>query len=314
VPVNLIALDAAVQVIDFQPRQAQVQIDPVQEREMPVTVTLDTVPDTITVGPPQVDPSTVLVRGASSRVGSVSAVVARVPIDASALNVDREIDLVAVDANGNQVPNVTIDPERARVRIAVAQELATRTLPVAPQLVGEPAPGYRVASVTVEPLVVTVNGEASLVSTLENAPTEPIDLSGRSTDLETTVPVAVPEGVTVSGNDQIRVVLTFAPVEGTQTFVVGVTLDGARSDYTYALATSQVNVTLGGSIADLDAVTASTLTAVGQVAGLEPGNHVVSVSVTAMPGIDVVEIVPAQVAVTVNGPSPSPTSVAQPSP
>ena len=101
------------------------------------------------------DPRRQLARRRRSR-----QVVARVPIDASALNIDREVDLVAVDSNGNQVPDVEIEPQRARVRIAVARELANRTLPVVPAVVGEPAPGYRIASVTVEPLVVTVSGEA----------------------------------------------------------------------------------------------------------------------------------------------------------
>ncbi len=132
---------------------------------------------------------------------------ARVPIDASALNIDREVDLIAVDVNGNQVPNMEIQPERARVRVAVAQELATRTLPVVPQLVGEPAPGYRITSVTVEPLVITVSGEAATVSALRLAPTAPIDVD-RSDDptWRRWSPLSFPPTCRVSGSDQVRVV------------------------------------------------------------------------------------------------------------
>ena len=38
VPITLIALDQRIQIVDFQPREEQVQLDPVEEREMPVTV------------------------------------------------------------------------------------------------------------------------------------------------------------------------------------------------------------------------------------------------------------------------------------
>ena len=45
VPITLIALDQRIQIVDFQPREEQVQLDPVEERDMPVTVTMGTVPD-----------------------------------------------------------------------------------------------------------------------------------------------------------------------------------------------------------------------------------------------------------------------------
>ncbi|MEX2547094.1 MAG: CdaR family protein, partial [Chloroflexota bacterium] len=167
VAVSVEAVDRRVQVIDFQPRVVQVHLDPVLERELPVTIDLGAVPEGLNVGPPQTGPSVVTIRGASSRVEQVSQVVARVTIDASALNIDREVELVPMDVNGNQVPNIEIDPSRARVRIAIARELANRTLPVVPQLTGQPAPGYRITSVTVDPLVVTVSGEEATVTRLE---------------------------------------------------------------------------------------------------------------------------------------------------
>ncbi|MDL2335575.1 MAG: CdaR family protein, partial [Chloroflexota bacterium] len=103
VPVTVVALDTRIQVVDFTPRQVAVQLDPVEVREMPITVSLGSVADGLTLGPPQVDPGIVTLRGASSRIDQVSQVVARVSIDASALNVDREVELIAVDGNGNQV-------------------------------------------------------------------------------------------------------------------------------------------------------------------------------------------------------------------
>lgn len=308
VPITLIALDQRIQIVDFQPREEQVQLDPVEERDMPVNVVMGTVPDTITVGPPQVDPQTVTVRGASSRVDSVSQVVARVPIDASALNVDRDVDLVAVDANGNQVPNIEIDPPRAHVTITVAQQLATRTLPVVPQLTGAPAPGYRISSVTVDPLVVTVSGEASVVSALQSAPTTPLDVTDRTSDLEAEVSLALPEGVTVSGTDKVRIMLKIEQQTGTQTFGVGVVLSGEQPSLSYTVSPDHANVTLGGPTLGLSSLDPALLIATADVAGLTPGTHTITVTFTPPEGLQVISIDPAQVTVTIVPPSTQATT------
>ena len=314
VPVALIALDQRVQIVDFQPREVQVRLDPVTEDEFPVSVVIAPIPDSIKIGTEQVDPATVTVRGASSRVESIAQVVARVGIDASALNVDRLVDLVALDLNGNEVPNVELEPQRVRVRIPVAQELATRTLPVVPQLVGTPAPGYRVSSVTVEPLVVTVSGEAATVSQLQNAPTSPIDVAGRSTDLEAVVGMALPAGVTASQSDEVRVTLTIEEETGTQTYSAGVTLTGEQPGRTYALDVQQVNVTLSGPIVVLQAVNPATLVVEADVSTLEPGTGAVTLTLEPPAPTVLVAIDPGAVSVIVSAPSPPPTLAATASP
>lgn len=301
VPVTVIALNSQIQVVDYQPREIPVQLDPVATKVMPVTAVVASVPDGVSTGPPQVDPSSVTVTGASSRVDVVTSVVARVAVDASGINIDREVDLVAVDSNSNQVPNVEIDPPRAHVSVAVARQLANVTLPVVPQITGDPAAGYRIASVAVEPLVATVSGEAGTVSQLENVMTEPIDMSGRSTDLEATVPFALPEGVSVTGPDMARVVVTITQDTGTRAFEVGVEMVGQDPGNSYAMSPPSVQVVLGGSIAALDAVDATQLVGTVNVSALIAGSDPVPVSVsfTAPPGLEVVSITPDTVTITV---------------
>lgn len=300
VPVTVVALDTRITVVDFQPREVQVSLDPVATREMPVTVTLGTVPEGLTTGPPQTEPSSVTIRGASSRVDAAASVVARVAIDASALNVDREIELIAVDSNGNQMPNLEIDPERARVRIAVARELANRTLPVVPVMGGQPASGFRVTSVTVEPLVVTVSGEEATVSQLDTAETEPIDISGRNRDVESSVRVVLPLGVSVAGSDTVRVVVTIGEDTGTRTFQVGVVLESQLPGLAYTPRTTQVSVTLGGSTSALMALDASELVATADMSGFTSGGEPsVPLRVDPPEGLEVVAIGPAEINVLI---------------
>jgi YbbR domain-containing protein len=239
-------------------------------------------------------------------VNSVAAVLARVSIDASALNVDRDVDLVAVDANANEVPNVVVEPPRARVRVPVARVLVTRTLPIVPQLVGELAPGYVLTSVTVEPVIATISGEEATVTQLQNAPTSAIDISGRTTDLEAEVSLALPAGVTVSGSDLVRVALTVAQETGSQSYRVGVVLDGARPDLIYTQATPQVNLTLSGPLAVLQAIDATQLAARADVAALGPGIHTVALTLEPPPGVQVLSLDPTEVSILIEAP-PTPT-------
>lgn len=306
VPVTVVALDSRVQIVDFEPQQVEVRLDPVAVRELPVTVTLGSVAEGLTVGPAQVEPSTVTLRGASSRIDQVSQVVARVSIDASALNVDREIELVAVDGNGNQVGNVEIDPERVRVRIAVARELANRTLPVVPMLRGEPAPGYRVSAISVEPLVVTVSGEEATVTRLESAPTQPIDIEGRTTDLEANIGLDLPAGISINGSDQVRVTLTIEQVIGTRSFFVALHFIGTEPGMHYDLGDDQPVVVLTGPVLALDALGPLDLPATVDLAGLPEGTNSVDVQFSPPPGLELVSMSPEQVVVVVSSPSPAP--------
>jgi YbbR domain-containing protein len=309
VPVTLVALDQRVQIVDFQPQQVEVRLDEVTSNQLAITVDMGTVPQGISVGTPQTDPSTVTVRGASSRVQSVTAIEARVTIDASALNIDRTVDLVPVDANGNQVPNVELDPAIARVRVSVAQQLANRTLPVVAQITGQPAPGYRITSITVSPLVVTVSGEEAVVTQLQTAMTEPIDVSGRTTDLDAMVGFALPQGASVAGSDQVSVSLTIAQETGSQTFQVAVLVAGGQPGFSYVPDVGAVQVTLAGPLQPLDAVNAGTLTATADVSALGVGTNLVTLTFAPPDGLDLVAVNPAQVTVQVSplaGSSPSP--------
>jgi YbbR domain-containing protein len=236
----------------------------------------------------------------------VTEVIASVAIDASGLNFDRDVDLIAVDSNGNQVPNVELNPDRARVRIAVARELANVTLPVVPQIVGVPAPGFRISSVIVDPLTVTYSGEESIVSQLQTAQTDPIDVTDRTTDLEAMVRFDVPDGVSVSGVDSARVVVTIEQETGTRTFTVAVQTDGRDDPASVTLAPDQVSVTLGGPLADLAAIDASQLVATATVGPTTTGGTV-TIQFEPPDGLQVVSITPDQVQVTV-APSPAPSS------
>lgn len=306
-PVELTAIDRDIQIVDFSPRTVQVRLDPIAERVLPVTVKHNDPPEGLTAGTEQVDPVEVRIRGAGSRVESVSEVWANVTIDSSGLNVNRDVTLVPVDEAGNEVPDVEVEPSRANVRIPVAQELANRTLAVRPQFAGELPVGYELGMVSVEPLAVTVSGSEDVVTRLDSAPTEAIDLGGRTRDFEIGVELQLPDQAEVIGTREVRVSVTIEAVRASRTFLSGLTLAGASPELTYRPAVTQVAVLLEGLAADLERVTASQLVGQLQVAGLEPGEHTVRVTLPTPAGLQLLSITPSEVLVQVEA-SPEGTS------
>jgi YbbR domain-containing protein len=315
VAVTLEAIDDRVRIVDYEPRAVSVRLDPVQEKVVPVEVERGEVPAGIEIGEPQVDPAEVRVRGASSLVSRVARAVAVVTVQENAINVDQDVDLEAVDERGEAVAPVDLEPSSARVRIQVLTRSVTRSVPVSVSAVGVPATGYSVRSVTATPVVVTVSGPSETVGGLATVPTATIDLAGRTTSLVTPAELAPPEGVAIVGATSVEVRIEIAADEGSRTYPVGLTLQDARADRTYTLSTNQVNVTLGGSVADLAALDAGGLSATVNVGDLEPGERAVDVAFSAPSGLGLVSIEPTQIEVVVGvPPSPSPTPPPQTAP
>jgi YbbR domain-containing protein len=305
VPVMVSAVDPRIQIIDFTPRSVNIRVDTVISRPMSVTVDRGTVPDGLTLGAPKVTPATVIVHGASSRVGAVQAVIARVAIDASGLNVDQDVDLEATDETGATVPGVEVVPQRVHVSIDVARELAYATLPVTPVIVGAPAAGYRLTGVRVDPQTVTVSGESSAVERLSAISTKPLDISGQADTVQQVVDLDLPADVSLVGPAGVALVATIEPDQGSRTYQVGVQLSGARAARQYALSTPTVLVTLAGSTPDLEALDPSTIAAHVAVGRLAPGRHEVDVVIDPVDGLDLVSVAPATLRVVVSVPEPS---------
>jgi YbbR domain-containing protein len=163
--------------------------------------------------------------------------------------------------------------------------------------------------------VLTVSGEASVVTQMQNAMTTPIDINGRTTDLEAMVQFALPDGVSVSGTNSVRVVVTIAEMTGTRTFQVGVEMVGQDTGNSYVSSPPSVQVVLGGPISALDAVDASQLVATADVSPLAAGSGAtpVPVSFTPPPGMDLVSITPDSLIITADTlPSPSISATVEP--
>ena len=316
VKVQLTAEDRRIQIIDYQPQQISVTLDPIKTKSIPVKVETGTPPNGLSTGPQTLSVTSVLASGASTLVARVVQAQAQVSIDPSGLDVNKEVPLVPVDANGNTVNDVTVDPGTVKVSIQIGSQLRSQTVAVAPVIQGFPVAGYYITSIETNPLVVSVSGEADALAALGGAVnTQPIDISGATGDMSVKIGLNLPSGVEAPDVTTVTVVVHMASPAKTRTVTIGVVSDGARSDRLYQLSVQQVMVTLGGADAALNAFDTSTLVGVVSVGSLLPGTYTVQVKVTVPSGIKIVAQSPEQIIVIVTiPPTPSPPPSLSPSP
>jgi YbbR domain-containing protein len=314
VPIEVSSPDTRIHVLGYEPRFMSVQLDPLDEKPVPVQVERGAVPAGLDLGDTTVDPDVVTVSGPQSGVRRVVAVRADVQIQPSGIDVDQDIQLVPIDGLGNAVRSIDVTPTTARVTIPVFSDRQTRSLPVDPIVTGSPAAGFEIASVTVDPQIVLVEGDADQLAKLASVDTAPIPMTGVSADLTVEPQLALPTGIVAVGSDPIRVAIKVRQVTETRTFSAGLRLVGTRRDLTYDFSTDRVIVTIGGSSADLDRLAGSTLVVNLDVTGLEPGIVDVPVSIDLATGPTLVAASPATVSVTISatatpsppvGPTPS---------
>ncbi len=307
VKVVVSAIDPRIQVVSSEPSSISVTLDRVTSRVVPIRAILGPVPSGLNVGTPTVDQITATVKGPESVVVKVAEVQARVAIDPSGIDVNRMVDLLAVDAAGEPLAPIDVNPVSVRVRVAVFTDLRTRTVPVSPVVVGTPAAGFEVASVTVDPVVVQVQGDANDLAGMDLADTVAISVTGLSSDLTTTVSLQLPAGIQALGPGTVKVTIRLRPLTGTRTFDAGLVLVGARSDRLYALSIDHVLVTIGGSVVDLDRLSGASLVLSLDVTGLDTGAHDVVPTANLTTGLSLLGVSPSPITVTITASAPSPT-------
>ena len=304
VRIDVKALDERIRILGYDPALTSIQLDPLVEKTVPVRVEHGTVPDGLTLGPTTVDPATVTISGPQSVVANVEAARAVVIVQATAIDIDQDVSLTAIDKLGNAVSPVDVAPTSARVVIPIFSDRQSRTLPVNPIITGTPAAGFEIESVSVAPQVVLVAGDADQLAQLDRVDTAPIPMIGVSSDETVAIGLALPSGVVSVGSDTITVTIKIRAVTGTRTFSAGLRLVGARSDLDYALSIDRVLVTIGGSTADLDRLQGAALVMELDVGGLKPGVQQVPVTATLPAGTTLVAASPTAVTVTVTQPVP----------
>ncbi|PZR97301.1 MAG: hypothetical protein DLM69_09855 [Candidatus Chloroheliales bacterium] len=294
---------------EVSPHSVQVRLDPLASKQVPLAAHISGTPDFgYTIHEASVSTTTVTVSGLATLISKVSQAQIEVNVDHRNTTASGDLSPIALDASGNPVPGVTFNPPTVHVTVPIELSLNYRTVPVKFNVKGEPANGYRIESITVNPNIVTILGQPEVLSQTNFLDTEPVDVTGQTATVDTHTRLVLGSGVSLYNmpTNSVDVQVVIRQVQTTQILPVIVTITNARPGLDVVLTTNRLDLTLAGPLAALQAMQPTDARAVLDLTGLGPGNYEITPTVILPPGIEAINISPARLPVTIL-PAASPT-------
>jgi|SRR5579884_1623022 YbbR domain-containing protein len=154
-----------------------VSTEPVSEAAVNVAIVFRNMPENLEISSENIPSEQIRVRGPERAVRRLQPSDVHVEIDLSGMKPgERTFDLTSTQVTlPEKLQTVQIVP--SQIHLAFDQRI-TRTIPVKPRVIGTFATGYEIGEVEADPANVEIIGPRRSVEAVENATTDPIDVSG----------------------------------------------------------------------------------------------------------------------------------------
>ena len=313
VPVHVDVNDArGVRVISADPPEILVNLEQIVTREIPVDARIvGTLPRGFAAGGAVPDPANVEVSGPESLVGLVVSAGADINVTGLTLGISQSLRLVARGAGGGEIRRITIMPPNVRIDVAIEQTVLTSSRPLHVELLGQPAPGYRVDGVQIQPAVFVVEGSFDVLQTIDSLTLGQVLLDGARANLSVVRSPTLPPGVSAVSPEDVDVIVSIAPIQGSTAITVVPRLIGVPTGLRGALGQLVITVVIEGDLPILNALDARDIRAEVDASGLVAGVSQVDVLIEAPPGVRVREVRPPLLELTLEAiatPTPTPTA------
>ncbi len=263
-----------IRILEVDPEEVSVSLEPLLSKEMPVELVIEGEPPLgYRQGEAVVQPENATVTGAESVVTQVAEVIARLDLTGAIDTIERDVELIAVDGNRAVIPDVTVTPRVAHITQPVSLLGGFKNVVVKVVTTGKVQEGYRLTNISVSPLTVTLFADNPQL--IEDIPgfveTLPVDLTGLQDYYETVVSLNLPEGVRVVSDQRVLVQVSIAAIEGSLTLTVPVEVIGLAPDLVAVISPETVDIIVAGPLNILESLTAEDFQVVVDLSGQPPG-------------------------------------------
>ncbi len=301
VAVRVESQESRAEVVDFSPSEITVNLEPLSSRTVPVQVQESGgLPRGVSLGQIQVDVEEAVVTGPDRLVQQVEVAQADVDLSDANASFEQRVPLQARTETGAPIQNVDLTPDSVVVQVEVIQTEFSASFVVVPDVSGEPASGYNVTGIEVDPPFVIVSGPAEVFKDIDRMAgimTEPVRIGDATDQVVRSVALRLPEGASAEPAG-VTVRIDISPAEGSYSFNVVPQLTNVGAGLSATLEQPTVRVVLAGTVPDLEAIDPSTIVATLDLQGLKAGEHAVPLHVGGPPGTTVDAATQADVAVT----------------
>jgi YbbR domain-containing protein len=278
VPVKVQISARPVRKIAQSPQTITVTLERLASKEFPIRVVTRGSPAVgYTADTPTLSQTSVTVSGPESQVNRVAEVQAVLDISQATETISRTINLVAVDVNDNPINGLSLLPDRVTVRQNISQRFGYRNVVVKVVVLGQVASGYRLTNISVFPPAVTVfSADPQIVSDLPGfIETEPLNINGLKDDLDISLSLNLPAGVSVVGDQtEVLVRVGIAAIESSLTLPnIPVEITGLQPGLSAVISPETITVIISGPVALLDRLRATDVRAVVDLTTLSEGTY-----------------------------------------
>jgi YbbR domain-containing protein len=275
-----------VEVQGVTPAQVTVYVDSVVRRQIPVTVAcLGRPARDYRVASASVTPTDITVEGPARVVERAARARASVDVAGLTSDVSRTVPVQVLDENNQELKGLRCQPESVQAAVTVTALPPARVLEIVVSTSGEPAAGYRLVEVTVDPPQVEVWGPLQVVGGLDHLDVGPLTIAGATGDVSTRLTLEPPEGVTAL--DPSEVVVTARIEREAERRLEGVQVQARNVPAGLVLAGPlTVNVVVVGPRSLIDALRIEDITATVDLAGLGAGEQQLVVSLEGPAGVE----------------------------
>lgn len=260
-----------------QPAQIIVELEPLEAHEKKIVIDLlEAPPIGFRHDEPAPDITEVLVSGAASRVGQVVAARGSLDLSASRNPIEVDLRLYAIDADGNRIDDVELDPQTVAVSVNIARRDDIRQIAVRPNVLLDTLPaGFTLKNQSYDPESIFVSGAPEQLAKISDTLfTEPISLTDRQEGFVTTVPVRLPgdDLFVMSGDNNVTVSIEIIPIiDSRQIDDILVAHIGLDGNYSVSIVPKAVSAIVTGPVVTVDALTVENIQVVVDLEGLAPG-------------------------------------------
>ena len=193
------------EVVEENPGSIDVTLDRIIERRVRATINVNGVPAPgVTVAKVNQASSKVVIEGPESAVNEVDRVIGYIGLNGNNdSDFALQVPLTPINVDGREVQGVTVNPTSMYVTVQMARGLRTKIVTVKPALTGSLNGELELVSAKVDPVKIEIAGDEAKTSTVSSLSTEPISLADVTKNMDKTVKLILPDGVTVTNSDVV---------------------------------------------------------------------------------------------------------------
>lgn len=270
-----------------------------QKSEIGFTVPVEfkNVPKHLIITEETADVVNIRIEGMRSTILGLSVRKLSVPLDMSDAEAGETVFKIAPETINLPVGTKVkkLDPQSITVTL---ERLMSKTVPIKVQLKGQPASGYQVGQILVDPPVLTIQGPVNQVRGVSTIPTLSIDITNLSSTIVRKIDTVLPSrNIFVEGKSSVSVEIRIDAIFIKKRFnKVSVKLIGKPGD---TVAEKRVNITVWGPQLVLDVLSSKDIAAIINTTNLKPGKHVLGAEIGLPNDVSLLQMSPSKFHVTV---------------